>query len=121
MATTTPEQFEEFKLACKQYAELLSLGGWDCHFSLEDLGENAALLSIHVDSRMATVHLNEDMEEEDMDVIESARHEMLELLLGRLNAYMRASYVEERNINEATHEVINVLMRVIDWERGEKE
>lgn len=112
MVTTTSEQFGQFKEAFDLWVRELGLHGWSIEYGLEDLLDEMATMQISLEDRQATVYLSTTLDNDD-DVESVALHEVLELLLARCNGFMRSDHMDERFIEEAIHDVIHRLQRIL--------
>lgn len=116
MIDLTDKDFDFFKQTCKFWINLLGLVGWDILYSFHDLKEDVfGNISYNIDSRKARIRLNSvwPIEEYCVDQIrQTAFHEVMELLLGRIKCLGEFKYTREDEINEEIHNLIRIMENV---------
>lgn len=124
MPKTTDEQFTCFIEECERLLEKLGLQGWDVRYARNvDLGgvKSVEWISVSdcvasISDRTAILSISDELGEEDgveEEILDSALHEVIELLLARMHALMLSRYVEPEEADEARHEVIHILRRLL--------
>ncbi len=118
MSKTPQEKFDLFKSECNRWIKRFGLTGWQIWYELSDeLDEEVgAACTCIVQARTATLHLSANLDDEDLgddEMCYFALHEVLEIILYRLNELMLAQHANEAEVNEARHEVINILLNFI--------
>jgi hypothetical protein len=110
---TSPEQFEQFKVAFTEHAEKLQLGGYEFNFVHKRNKDNAWILSNPLEDRRVEVGLNTNVEDNSKEkLIYLGYHEAKELFLDKIDALAKARYTTEREIDEERHHIIRVLERL---------
>jgi len=114
---TTKKQFSEFKKACLEWQKRLGLLDWSLYFGMSKLEDAYATVNINVLGRVATVLLTSVLEDKDvadnLDIGLTALHEMLHILLARMQYIATARYVTEEEVLEEEHSIIRVLEKVV--------
>jgi len=116
--TTTKKQFELFKKECRKWADRFGLNGWRFDFHLLDIGENQAEVRRDFMDCVATVRLHIELEKVDgetwTDVIKnSAKHEMIHVLLGNIATLANSRHVQADEIVKADEELTRKLEEII--------
>jgi hypothetical protein len=115
----TETHFKKFKKHFHYWIDFFGLKDWELAFSF-DKAENAdgddARASVHYDgtSKIVIICLNKEFvgsEPTEYNLARCAYHEVLELLLGKLNFYMRNKCTEDE-IEEEIHRVIRIFENV---------
>jgi hypothetical protein len=112
---TTAEEFLFFQSSCRKYQKLFSLIDWDLYFCLEDLSEDAEMANIswcfNGHSCRITLSSKIPLYDDYMYEMEKvARHEIIHILLARIQEYSQRRNVIQSDIDEA----IESLVRMID-------
>lgn len=115
---TTKRHFELFQSAFKTYAEMLGLQEWEVYFFLTDLEEDYSILITNdrMSDRLAAVHLATEwggVEFTDEEIIKTARHEALELLVDDLRRLAKKVLSTEDEINLVGHILVRRLEKSI--------
>ena len=116
MPEITSEQFAIFKNECERLVERFGLFGWDIGYGLKDADDNIAECSGDVQARTANITIARELEESDGEyeaILDHARHEVLEVLMLRINSLMLSNHISDEEADEARHEVINILNRIL--------
>lgn len=120
MLKTTPKHFEIFKKECDRLLRVWGLDGWNVSYLHKKMGDRYAETYRRLTSRQATIALNTEWGVEDVrplsekELNKLAKHEVLHVLLGRLGICAEARYVTETEVEEAEHEVIAHLLKIIN-------
>lgn len=117
----TAEEFEVFCKEFKRWQRYLGLDGYQVYFQHKPL-DVFADICINQTCSIATVRVNSQLPPKDIpfaDPAAHAQHEVLHLLLGRLEAGARARYAVAENIDEALEELCRRIARVIKSPDGE--
>lgn len=110
------KDFELFQAEFKRWQKLFGLTGYRVYFKCEPLDDSFANISISQGHMVATVTLNSKIPAKDRpfeDVGQSAKHEALHLLIGRLDQDGRYRYSSEGEIYEAAEELVFKLENLI--------
>ena len=118
MPKTTNEHLAVFKKECERLIEKIGLHGWQDYYELSDeiVGASTATCESFVADRMVVFRLSSELFEDELTeeaLLDHAMHEILELLLARMHALMLSRYVEPEEADEARHEVIHILRRLL--------
>lgn len=108
--------FAQFKRYFEEYQQKFGLIGYKCYFKYKPLEDSFAEISINQIDMVATVILNSKLPEKDnpfKDTKRSAKHEVIHLLLARLEDRAKSRYITENEIYEAVEEVVFKLERLI--------
>lgn len=111
----TTEEYEHFKKTCRSFQRSFGLVDWDIYFCFEDLTEDSEMANITwcFTGHSARVTLTSKMPVYDNYLFEMekvARHEMIHLLLARVQEYVTRRNVIQVDIDEA----VESLVRIID-------
>ena len=110
------KEFEKFKKECLRLQKEWGLSGWELFFQFKPLKDPLAQTTADLESRKATIRLSSELPEEvseNRDVIHSAKHEMIHLLLWRLSACGHTRWMSESEIDEAEEETVMQLLKII--------
>ena len=110
------KDFIQFQSEFLKYQKLFGLNGYKVYFKYEPLDDAFASINVDQSNMVATVRLNHkipDKEKPHRDIKQSAKHEALHLLLGRLEENARYRYSTPNEIYEATEELVHKLEDLI--------
>jgi len=111
---TTKKQFDVFIKECDRYIDIFGLSEYFVlyqHVKIEK-DEWQAGCTVDFEGLNAIISLSNDVVLTDYEIMAAAKHEILELLLAKLDKIMKARTVTEAEIVEERHKVINRLLRV---------
>ena len=116
--TTTKAQFELFKKWCKHWAYRFQLNGWRFDFHLDDIGDNQAQVSRDFIGCVATVVLNTNIlkltdKTFNETIKNTAKHEMIHVLLGNHTALANSRFVQSDEIVKSEEELARKLEFII--------
>ena len=116
---TTEEHFSIFKTECKKWIKKLELNDWKIYYIHEDLGPNlygrcftdlvGKVCSIRFAAKWAMLGID-DIEE---SIKETAKHEVIHLLLGRFSTISAARYITESEQIEAEETLVRKLEKLL--------
>lgn len=117
---TTANHFKIFKQECKKWIDFWGLYDWKIeikHTVLED--SKAEFWASDLEDKYAWIILNKDWGEKetvnDMNVRESAFHEVMEIRYAKLADLAKKRFISETQIQEAVHDLIrqdeNIIFR----------
>lgn len=112
---TTQHHFELFRKTALHWIEYFGLKSWKVYFFHEAVDkESRAQVSVNVEWRSASIILNKewDSSPKKYEIIQSAFHEICELLFWRL-ATMAYNRSNKDDINEETHVLIRTLENTV--------
>lgn len=110
------KDFELFQKEFKRWQQRFGLIGYRVYFKYEPIDDGFADIALSLGEMVATVRLNSRLPDKDKlhrDIRQSAKHEALHLLLGRLEYNGRYRYIPESEIYEATEELVFKLEDLI--------
>uniref|UniRef100_A0A6M3J2G6 Uncharacterized protein n=1 Tax=viral metagenome TaxID=1070528 RepID=A0A6M3J2G6_9ZZZZ len=110
------KDFELFQSEFKKWQQKFGLTGYKVYFKCEPLDESFADIRINQGAMVVTIRLNSELPDKDKphkDIKRSAKHEVLHLLVGRLEQNARYRYSSENEIYEATEELVFKLEDLI--------
>jgi len=110
------KEFELFQSEFKKWQYKFGLTGYHIYFKHEPLDGSFADIAIEQESMIATIRLNSELpakEKPFRDVKQSAKHEALHLLIGRLEQNGRFRYGSATEIYESAEELVFRLENLI--------
>lgn len=113
---TNKQDFKYFKERVHYWQKELGLLDWSIHFEHKKLDGRAAETHFADDSGVASIVLNTDWEEDDVNenhLNRTALHECCHLLFSNLTTEAKARYATEYDIDRAEHQIIRVLENLI--------
>ena len=116
MRKTTKKQFRQFVKACQHYQKKLGLLGWKLYFEHTQTPDCFAQIAIDHDGRVCTVKMASEVPPQNWQDVKprcQAKHEMIHLLLSRLQHLARSRYTLESEIEEEWEAVTRVLEKLI--------
>lgn len=111
------KDFPLFQKEFKRWQQRFGLTGYEVHFKYEPIDDAFAEISLDQEEMTATVRLNSKLSDKDKphkDIKRDAKHEALHLLSGRLQADGKERFISATEIYEATEELVNRLMGLIN-------
>lgn len=115
MTKTTDRDFELFKEHFRIYADMFGLRDWEIFFFHKKLDNAFACLSTnnYMRDRVASVTLTTEWSDctelTDAEIIRSAKHEAIELLVADICSLAEARFVTEDEIALARHSLVRRL------------
>ena len=109
------KDFELFQSEFKKWQNRFGLTGYKVYFKYEPI-DSFASISINLAEMVATVRLNSklpDKDEPHKDIKQSAKHEALHLLIGRLDENGRYRFTTSGEIYESAEELVIKLEDLI--------
>ncbi len=115
---TNKKQFELFKSECLKWIDIFELSGWRFDFFLMDIGKHQAEVERVYENCVITVRFNlklevSDNRTADETIKNSAKHEMIHILIGNLATMAYSKYVTESEITKAEEELVRKLSVII--------
>lgn len=112
---TNKADFDFFKSECSRWIKAWNLDGWGIEFRHEPLRDRYAEISFNIEARKAAVffatEINGPYTRDQM--AESAKHEMVHLMLARLAEYGAQRFVAKTALIEAEEELVQKLLRLL--------
>lgn len=108
--------FQLFQKHFKDYQQCFGLTGYRVYFKYEPLEDRFAEITVAQNDMVATVRLNSkvlDKNKPFRDIKQTAKHEVLHLLVYRLEHRARCRYVADEEIYEATEDLVHRLEELI--------
>jgi len=119
---TKTEKFNLFKSTFTRYQKLFGLTGYKVYFEYEPIVDEFANITIRHIDMVATVRLNSKLTPENApheDVIRSAKHEALHLMLEHIEYIAEERYTTRKELYSASEEIVFKLENLIpDIEKG---
>jgi len=115
MAKTTKKDFELFMKECKIWEERLKLDGWSILYLHKGLDNVLADTNITADTRTVCVRLNTEWIDpiNIKSIKETAKHEMIHVLLGRMSGNASYRYTSKMELYESEEELVYKLEKII--------
>jgi len=110
-------EFSQFQKEFKKWQQKFGLTGYRVYFKYEPLDNCFADVKVNLGCMVATVRLNSKLPDEDKpfkDIKQSAKHEAIHLLVGRLEQNARYRYSSENEIYEAVEELVCKLEGLVE-------
>src|SRR3990167_9196664 len=98
----TQKHFNEFKTECLRLQKEWGLTDWELYFNFIKLDGSIAICNKNLFSRNATLTLNNEMDDSDkrhLNVKNSAKHEMIHVLLSPLDTLAYSRFVTQDELN----------------------
>ncbi|MBU1235046.1 MAG: hypothetical protein KKC77_19335 [Proteobacteria bacterium] len=117
MAKTTKAHFETFKKEAQDWVKVLGLIGWEITYKHEDMPNDLAVCRGNLGAMAADIVLGKDWDDEPITedaIVNSAHHEVLELLLFEMAILAESRYCTGQQLETARHRVIQTLMNVME-------
>ena len=102
-------RFETFKEEFTSWQYLFGLTGYTIYFEEADIDDAYADITTDYLNRIATVRLDKD----DEDVVQSAKHEAIHLLLAGMQHYIVNRFVTEAEARSIVEETVRKLEGLI--------
>jgi hypothetical protein len=112
---TTKRHFDLFKKTAEEAIDLLGLKEYEVEFAHELCKNACADIDMHADN-LAVIRLSTDFydgEVTDERVCLAAKHEVLHLLLNRLNTIARVRFCSPDELDRAEHDIVYRLEKII--------
>ena len=116
MIKTTKSQYDEFKKEFMRWVNRFGLHDWKVFFYHEKLDGCFARIVYDNMNSAASVKFNSEVDETDENFMNpkmSAKHEVIHLLLARLNYLAGARYICQEDIETEEERIVNILTKVI--------
>lgn len=118
MIKVTKAQFELFKKECKKWIDRFELNNWDVYFVNTALDDSTiARTKTNIDTYDATIALNLKWSEElplnREQLIKTAEHEILHVLIARLDCLAHSRYAKKDELDSANEELVQKLSHII--------
>ena len=109
---TSKVDFEKFKTFAAKWLQALGLTEWDVVYTHNQANDDS-LASCATDPEGMNATLNLDTRKDDTDIGELALHEVLELLLAKMDTMARDRTFDDKLFDSERHNVINRIMMII--------
>lgn len=115
MTKTNKRHFETFKTECEKWIAFFGLKSWKVCYTHEEMTDARADVFTNLGGRVATIRLAKKWDTiiTEKDVKLSAFHEVCELFIARLTTLAQSRYITASELEEANHEIIRTLERVV--------
>lgn len=117
MKRSSAEQFELFKSECKRWIDKVGITGWDVYYEHKPL-KNLAQCCTKSISHLAIITLTSEWDSEgipctDEGIALAAKHEVMHLLIAKLDDLASARWVTADEVTEASEELVIRLTNLI--------
>jgi prephenate dehydrogenase len=111
---TTKKDFKVFCDSVYYWINEFGLKGWHLYFEHVYLENSLAQVTYNIITRIATFKLSTiwDIPVSNRDINLRAFHEVLELLLSRLNILAKLRFINEGEIDEELHNIIRIFENI---------
>ena len=113
---TSKQDFEFFKKECEKWVDRFKLDDWKVVYDHEKIGDAFAETHLNIDHHKVNIvfnTFNEDQIYNREDMAETAKHEVIHILLGNLTEYANSRFVLPTDIIKATEGLIQKLLKII--------
>ncbi len=118
---TTKKHFDIFRTECEYWIKKLKLDNWKVYYTHQQLTKDSyASCATKVQGHVATLYfthvwytLNEDFPLTEKNIKESAKHEVIHLLLARMSDYAVSRDYTANDCLEAEEELVRKLEKII--------
>jgi hypothetical protein len=107
------KEFDVFKEEFNKWYEKLGLYEWKIYFQYEPIEDCFADIIWNIDDKVATVRLNSDDCGKLRDVKQCAKHEVLHLLIAKLQSLGKDRFAMETAFYEETEGIVHKLEKFI--------
>lgn len=116
MYKTTEKQFKVFCQWFNAYIQEFGLLGWKIVYVHQDLSDTGAAACVAFDYEARCIEVSFATEDTtpctNQDIKELAYHEALEVFLGRLRMLCKSRFIQEREVDEEIHDIIQRLINL---------
>ena len=115
---TTEKQFEFYKKECKKWIDRFELNNWKVWFIKSELEDAFSQIHTKINGYGAKIILNSSLWNDDgisveQILAETAKHEIIHLLLSRFSDYAKSRDYTNDQLYEAEEEVVRKLENII--------
>ena len=115
---TTTKHFELFKDECRYWQKEFELSHVRLDFFFKDINNDLANCAFYTNDQIAEITLNIKSDKDDNTTVEkiikrSAKHEMIEVLIGELRSLVSSPYVTRDEMFAANHRLVGRLEKLI--------
>lgn len=115
----TKTHYEYFKKECERWIKRFELNGWAVNFQLCELNDVLAETAYQYKPMNATIRLNSKWVDEVRplnhgELSDIAKHEVIHLLLAKLDTLAHSRYVTKDELDQAEHELLQKLIKIIN-------
>ena len=116
---TTKRHFKLFKKECQKWIDVFELNNWKVNFERGGTNTDAySTIRTKIGGYVATISFAEDWYMGGVDNIkesiqETAKHEMIHLLLARFSNYAESKHFTTGDLLEAEEELVRKLTKII--------
>lgn len=112
---TSKVDFEFFKSQCDFWIKKFNLDGWGILYIHEKLKNEYGYISFDVESHKASIYLTTEVDGPfpRKRMAETAKHEIIHLLLARLSDYGFNRFITKTALLESEEEIVQKLLRLL--------
>ncbi len=105
--------FKVFKEECLRLQKEWGLGGWQLLFEIGSKKDSYATVQRDEVHHKVMISFNSKAVDEWFDVKETAKHEMIHVIIARLAELGSSRFVRGNELEEAEEEVVQILLKII--------
>ena len=114
----TKKNYEYFVEMCEDYIRKYSLDSWDVYYHFKSLEDRFAQTSIDCVNRVCTITLSSQWDDVGVPDIEAqlnetAKHEVMHILLGKVSGYANARFLTRDEMIEAEESLVIKLCKLL--------
>jgi len=116
MKKLTQKEFTQFKNECLKLQKEFGLLDWELYFDFKPLEDRFAQVKMNEESKVTVITLSSELEDDnykDRQVLNSARHEMIHILLNCISELANKRYVTEEQLISAEEGLVHKLLKLI--------
>lgn len=112
---TSKADFEFFKAECRKWLKVFNLDGWGIEYSHEKLKDEYGKILFNLEGHKASVFFTTEIEPpfSRERMAETAKHEIIHLLLARLSEHAYYRFTTKDALEEAEEEIVQKLLRLL--------
>ena len=116
MIKLTDKHFKIFVGECGRWIDKLKIDNWKVYYRWQESKENRATISTKLGGYVATIFLSKKWCGEKVtedEVKESAKHEVIHLLLARMSTNGGSRFVSQYEVDESEEELVQKLEKLL--------
>ena len=112
---TTKQHYELFKKECDYWIDKFKINDWRVDYMMEDLDNNIAQCDRNLFARTVKISLNTELGVEDIKLLkDTAKHEIIHLLIGELAVMAKDRYIRQDELYSAEEALTRKLEKIIN-------
>lgn len=112
----TQKDFELFKSECQKWLTKFGMNDWKVYYSFDRLNGNFAECRYDYRDCVATISLNKEISKfsfQHSDVINSAKHEVIHLLLARFHGMAKERFINQDEIDNEWERLVRIIEKAL--------